>query len=400
MRSRLAGLAGFTILAVLVAGCGDGPAEPFGADDGLVTFFSDVAAGAHHTCGVTRGRLYCWGSNEFGQLSGDPGDPGGATPRRVQLPDLALEVTAGQRHSCGLLVGGRAYCWGWNHLGQTGPGSVGGTRAPGPVDGEYDFSAIDAGWNHTCGIAGNRTLCWGMGGQGQLGDGHRLDRPAPVQVAGGAAFVQVTAGGHHSCGLTAQGAGYCWGLNQMGQLGTGSTESSAVPAPVAGGHRFTRLAAGFEHTCGVRVAGGVMCWGSNIHGELGNSGFEEAGLPGNTVPSPIVRIGGLVRVDAGAHFSCGSLGNGDTWCWGRGTDGQLAAGLPVDQPVPQVISAIAGPGARAGGILPIAKLALGNRHACGMTSAGVIFCWGTGPSGELGHSQVTFTNIPVRVDGR
>jgi GT2 family glycosyltransferase/alpha-tubulin suppressor-like RCC1 family protein len=393
------------LLLVLLAGvtaCGGDPADPFDEEEGVVTLFSDLAAGAHHTCAVTQGRLYCWGADDFAQSSGDlerADRSGGAPPMRVALPELALEVTAGQRHTCALLLGGQAYCWGWNQLGQTGPGSLGGTRAPGPVQGGHDFSAIAAGWNHTCGIAGTRTHCWGTGGQGQLGDGERQDRSTPVAVAGDLAFVQVTAGGYHSCGLTAQGQAYCWGANHMGQLGTGTTAASAVPAPVAGDDRFTRLAAGFEHSCGVLVGGGLKCWGSNIHGELGNSGIEATGLPGSLTPSPVVRVGGIVQVDAGAHFTCGSLSNGDTWCWGRGSEGQLAAGFPRDHAVPQQIAGLAGP-VRGGGFLSLARLALGTRHACGLTAAGTMFCWGTGPSGELGHPEITYTNIPVRVRGQ
>jgi alpha-tubulin suppressor-like RCC1 family protein len=383
-------------IGMLTVGCGDAT-DPFGS--GNVALFTDVAAGAQHTCGVTEGRVFCWGDDMYGQAGGQGSQIGGPWPVQVPLPAPAATVTAGQRHSCALMADGQAYCWGWNHLGQLGPGYLGGILPPEPVDLEEAFTGIDAGWNHTCGVAGERAYCWGSGGQGRLGDGADQDRSAPVQVVGDQTFVQITAGGHHSCGVAADGTAYCWGLNHMGQLGTGTTASSAVPVPVAGDDRFERVAAGFTHTCGVLVGGGVKCWGSNVHGELGNAAYESLSLPGSVVPERVIRIDGLVRVDAGAHFTCGSLNNGETWCWGRGTEGQLAAGHSIDHTVPQLISGVAG-AVRGGGSLQITKLALGTTHTCGLSTVGIIFCWGTGRSGELGNRRITYTNIPIRVDGR
>jgi alpha-tubulin suppressor-like RCC1 family protein len=390
--AALVALAG---LAALAAGCGD-TSGPFGP--GEIPVFSDVAVGAHHSCGVTEGRVFCWGSDLFAQSSGSTMAAGGPVFVQVGLPGAAEAVTAGQRHTCALLVDGQVLCWGWNHLGQLADGEFAGVRGPNPVLGEHEFSSIDAGWNHTCGIAGGRTLCWGAGAQGRLGAGGHEDRAEPVEVAGGTAFVQVSAGGLHTCGLTADGEAYCWGLGQAGQLGTGVAESSPVPVQVVGGDRFASLAAGFHHTCGVLVGGGVKCWGSNVFGELGNGGLEEAGLPGSLVPGLVGLVAGMVRVDAGAHFTCASLADGDTSCWGRGVEGQLAAGMAYSHSWPQQIAGVAGPN-RGGGYLPISKLALGIQHACGL-SQGAIYCWGTGPNGELGSGRTTYTNVPTRVYGR
>jgi alpha-tubulin suppressor-like RCC1 family protein len=395
--SGVARAAGFAVLALLTLGCGDST-DPFDTHYGLATLFTDVAAGARHTCAVSEGRVFCWGSDEYAQASGESPAFSRLWAVQIGLPGAAERVTAGQFHSCALLVGGQAHCWGWNHMGQLGAGEVGGIWGARQVGEEEPLWAMDAGWNHTCALAGTRALCWGSGGQGRLGDGDHEDRATPVEVAGGLEFLQVTAGGHHTCGLTTGGVAYCWGLNHAGQLGTGTAESSSVPEPVAGGHRFSQLSAGFAHTCGVLAAGGVMCWGSNMHGELGNSGMSPAGLPGSLVPSTVVRIHTLVRVEAGTYFTCGSRSDGDTWCWGRGTEGQLGSGVPIDHAVPQEIAGVGGP-ARGGGHLPVERLALGVRHTCGLSTVGIIFCWGTGPNGELGHSGLTYSNVPVRVDG-
>jgi alpha-tubulin suppressor-like RCC1 family protein len=393
-RTAVAGVA-MMGLALLAAGCGD-TSGPFGPEE--IPVFSDVAAGANHSCGVTEGRVFCWGSDLYAQSSGATVGAGGPVFAQVALPGAAEAVTAGQRHTCALLTSGQVLCWGWNHLGQLANGELEGVRGPQLAVGEHAFSSIDAGWNHTCGISEGRTLCWGAGAQGRLGNGGYEDRGTPVEVAGDTAFVQVTAGGLHTCGLAVDGVAYCWGLNHAGQLGTGVAESSPVPVQVAGGDRFTSLAAGFHHTCGVLVGGGLKCWGSNVFGELGNGGLEAAGLPGSLVPGPVGFTDGMVRVDAGAHFTCSSLANGDTACWGRGVEGQLGAGMAYSHSWPQRIAGVAGPN-RGGGDLPISKLALGVQHTCGL-SQGAIYCWGTGPHGELGSGRTTYTNVPTRVYGR
>jgi alpha-tubulin suppressor-like RCC1 family protein len=48
--------------------------------------FTSLSAGWDATCGITAaGLLYCWGSNEFGQLA-TGGRQNSPTPVRVRLP--------------------------------------------------------------------------------------------------------------------------------------------------------------------------------------------------------------------------------------------------------------------------------------------------------------------------
>jgi len=77
------------------------------------------------------------------------------------------------------------------------------------------------------------TYCWGWNGSGELGDGTTTNRLVPTVVAGGLTFTAVSAGFGHTCGVTPSGAAYCWGGNYAGQLGDGSTTDRLVPTPVA-----------------------------------------------------------------------------------------------------------------------------------------------------------------------
>ena len=148
-----------------------------------------IAAGYDHTCALDPvGLAFCWGSNAKGQLGTaalgfGPGQIS-AVPIDVAGGISFVAITAGEAHTCGLTFGGEVWCWGSNERGQlgnsglgVGPFSVSATpvqvTAPGLV-----FMAVSAGDQHTCAITvNNRALCWGDNQYGQLGDNREHETP-------------------------------------------------------------------------------------------------------------------------------------------------------------------------------------------------------------------------------
>ena len=94
---------------------------------------------------------------------------------------------------------------------------------------------ISAGERHTCArLRSGQVRCWGRNEFGQLGDGSTLDKSTPVAVAGVTDAVEIAAGGGHSCARLSTGELTCWGFNRSGQLGDGTTMDSATPVLVKG----------------------------------------------------------------------------------------------------------------------------------------------------------------------
>jgi alpha-tubulin suppressor-like RCC1 family protein len=142
-----------------------------------------VAAGGAHTCAGYLSQLYCWGSNQWGQL-GSPYNSG-QYPEVVEFSTYGhpwLAVAAGDAHTCAIQTPDKLYCWGANDFGQIGVGSGQGQKVQEPVLVTGAWKAMDLGFSHTCGIKSDGALlCWGDNAKGQLGTGTgSVSTPTPV----------------------------------------------------------------------------------------------------------------------------------------------------------------------------------------------------------------------------
>ena len=245
----------------------------------------ELAVGSEHACARSdEGAVYCWGSNQRGQL----GTGSGSRSQPTRVPELTdvTQIAAGWFHTCALTRPGDVFCWGANDAGQLGTGSTSDSGSPTPLRQPAPFSALTAGSGHTCGLAeGGGAWCWGENQYGQLGTGALTATVRPTEVDTDLAFRSLVAGGVHTCGLTGAGNAWCWGRNLFGQLGDGSTDDSTTPVPVDGGHRFVRLDGGGAHTCGETMDSGLYCWGNNIQGQVGDGTRDNRSRP--------VRAGGV-----------------------------------------------------------------------------------------------------------
>lgn len=234
----------------------------------------DIAAGGQHACALTSaGDVACWGDDAWGQLGG--GAPATHRPRFAH-PDLAAaaQVTAGWLHSCAVTAAeGRVACWGWNGGGQLGvpPSVLDASSRPVEVAAVTDAIQVGAGDYHTCAVLSSGAVrCWGRNDYGQLGDGSRISSADPVAVLGIDDAVEVSAGHEHTCALRRSGGIACWGRGDRGQLGTGEADSATTPSMTGlVVEDAVQIAVGWRHGCARRAGGEIVCWGRNVEGQLG-----------------------------------------------------------------------------------------------------------------------------------
>ena len=304
----------------------------------------DISAGSYHTCAVLQtGKVQCWGVNSAGQL-GDGTTTYAWVPVDVSGINNAVSVSVGAYHSCALTSQGSVFCWGSDDIGygsaQTGQLGNGlpyqSSAYPSQVIGlDGPAVQISAGESHTCAVLANKKLqCWGKAQWGELGNGSTVNSPVPVTTGtfGTSGVSQVAAGFENTCALDGQTENkdvYCWGFKTWGTLGDDAPlignyvgVASPVKTVVSGA---TYLDLGGATACAIKNRE-VWCWGSNQQGILQtqfvptNGWFEaRSAKPFKvTLPGPVDKV----SVSDGVQFESTTAGAACAWsdtevyCWG------------------------------------------------------------------------------------
>jgi alpha-tubulin suppressor-like RCC1 family protein len=300
------------------------------------------------TCARKRdGTLWCWGNNQYGQLGlGDTAirlRPTQVDPERIG--NGAHIVSGGAGFTCTQKTDFTLWCWGSNDYGQLGTGDSTPSLVPVQVDPQALGSEVDlvyTGASHTCAVKKDLTLwCWGRNQYGQLGlgDTRSRNRPTQVIVGLGSGVLLAFAGAEHTCAVKSDMTLWCWGNNQYGQLGTGDTSLRTGPTPISFADltdNVSLVTAGGSHTCAAKTDGSLWCWGNNQYGQLGTGDRQPSPRP---VPVDTSGLGGGVEVVyAGGNHTCARTGTNELWCWGNNQYGQLGVEGGGDRTAPEKVA--------------------------------------------------------------
>lgn len=195
----------------------------------------------------------------------------------------------------------------------------------------------------------------------------------PASVPGLVPFENIqslSAGDEGSCIVTSASAAFCWGNGSNGQNGNGSNQNQTMPAALTSLSNVQSISRGLFHSCAVIQGGSVRCWGVNGSGQLGNNTTDPAPVP------VAATISAVKSVSAGGSFTCALKTDGQPWCWGDNTNGELGTGTAGGNSLVPV---------QVTGISNITAIDSGYFHACALTTAGEVFCWGNNSSGQIGN---------------
>ena len=179
---------------------------------------------------------------------------------------------------------------------------------------------------------------------------------------------------------------YCWGSNARGKVNINApVDAFTVPQRVPLPAKAASISGGYNHACAIttEVPPQAYCWGDNAFGQLGVDVSQQ--LYGGPFRVPVAD--GLASVAAGMDHTCGLTPAGVAYCWGNGTFGQLGTGAIAGcfVPAPGKLTC-AGP-APVAGDTRFTAIAAGQSHTCGIASSGQVYCWGLNDSGQLGFAS-------------
>uniref|UniRef100_A0A8C5CS70 HECT and RLD domain containing E3 ubiquitin protein ligase 4 n=1 Tax=Gadus morhua TaxID=8049 RepID=A0A8C5CS70_GADMO len=203
---------------------------------------TQVACGYWHSHALSKGKLFSWGQNRYGQLGLGTDRQGLPTPQHVQsLQGIPFsQVTAGGAHSFALTQSGAVFGWGRNKFGQLGLNDNNDRHSPTLLKSLRSQRVIYVccGEDHTAALTKEGgVFTFGAGGYGQLGHNstnHEIN-PRKVFELMGNEVTQIACGRQHTLAfIPSTGKMDSFGLGGNGQLGTRSTCNRKSPAPVKG----------------------------------------------------------------------------------------------------------------------------------------------------------------------
>eukprot|EP00090_Calanus_glacialis_P018965 TRINITY_DN29288_c0_g1_i1.p1 TRINITY_DN29288_c0_g1~~TRINITY_DN29288_c0_g1_i1.p1 ORF type:complete len:689 (-),score=225.92 TRINITY_DN29288_c0_g1_i1:63-2129(-) len=292
-----------------------------------------ISCGDEHTAVVTEtGRLFTFGSNEWGQLGlGHNNNVIKPSCVKTLKPDLVAAVACGRHHTIVAMQSGVMFAMGSNSEGQLGVGrNPEWTSVPMEFGGiEGKIAKVSAGTTHSLALTDRgQVWVWGSNTEGQLGLGEEGEENVfqPVLLPFNNKVMDINCGYYHSAIVTDQGELFTFGEVDGGKLGlngvkdeTDSPRLVNIPEPV------TSVSCGGNHTIVLTQAGKLYSFGQSTNGQLGlgNRILE------SSTPHPLVTLAHvqIVSVSCGENHSVALSASGQLYTFGDGRHGKLCLDL-------------------------------------------------------------------------
>ncbi|MBN3299503.1 RPGR regulator, partial [Amia calva] len=173
-----------------------------------------------------------------------------------------------------------------------------------------------------------------------------------------------------------------WGDNSEGQIGLAKENSVSVPREVKVGKPVAAMSCGYYHSALVTVDGELFMFGESDNGKLG---LPPKQMTNTRVPQPVRGIPGRVTQVACGGGHTVALTEDDLYSFGLGQFGQLGHGTFIfEASLPKAVEHFRK--------RKVIHIACGENHTAVITDNGLLYTFGDGRHGKLGHGEENFTN--------
>ncbi|XP_075286709.1 LOW QUALITY PROTEIN: X-linked retinitis pigmentosa GTPase regulator [Opisthocomus hoazin] len=302
--------------------------------------------------------------------------------------DKPVLISCGDEHTAIVTGKGKLYMFGSNNWGQLGLGSKNTVSKPTCVKAlkpEKTKLAV-CGRNHTL-VYTEKGNVYAAGGnsEGQLGLGDTEERTTFHLISfftNQHKIKQLAAGSYTSAAVTEDGQLFVWGDNSEGQIGLADEDCVSVPCQVDVGKPVSSVSCGYYHSALITGDGELYTFGEPENGKLG---LLPEQLKNNRVPQPVLGITEKVnKVACGGEHTV-VLTETDVYTFGLGQYGQLGHGTFIfETSVPKSVKHLRRH--------KICNITCGENHTAVIAENGLMFTFGDGRHGKLGLGEESFTN--------
>ncbi|KAM7413982.1 hypothetical protein PAMA_019007 [Pampus argenteus] len=213
--------------------------------------------------------------------------------------------------------------------------------------------------------------------------------PRPLEVLCNKPVSQVVCGSQHSVALTKDGQVYTWGQDSRGQLGLGKKKHGAnSPQQLRSlsSIPLVQIAAGGEQSFALSVSGGVFSWGRNDCGQLGLGDTTDRHTP---TPVHSLDMKKTIHISCGMDHTVILTKDGVVFTFGSGQHGQLGHNSFRNELHPRLVAELWGS--------KVIKTACGRHHTLVMTDSRRVYSFGCGEQGQLGRGEESHPSVPLPV---
>ncbi|XP_062183572.1 PH, RCC1 and FYVE domains-containing protein 1-like [Phragmites australis] len=211
----------------------------------------------------------------------------------------------------------------------------------------------------------------------------------------------IACGENHVAIITKQGEVYSWANEGSGRIGRQVNISVSQPKIVESlaSLHVKAVAYGSKHTCAVTVSGELLEWGEGVHIGLLNDCYARNQWFPHKLSSPMDGLS-VAKIACGPWHTALITSSGLLYTYGDGTFGVLGHGDTQGTARPKEVESLKGSRVKC--------VACGPWHTAAIvevisssksnTPSSSVFTWGDADRGKLGHADKKMKLVPTRID--
>jgi RCC1 and BTB domain-containing protein len=327
--------------------------------------------------------VFGWGQSEE---YGNPENYPILAPTLISSPPLVVQVSCGEGYTSLVTKNGEIYTFGSGEQGVLGHGNEEDCLIPTRIANPNfeSHQIIQASCGSSLTAFVTKEGEIYTFGDGILGRGNDEMRLIPTVISGFTSVTQVSCGGDYAAFLTKDGKMYTFGSGEDTFLGHGDREERLIPTMIFLLDSFIiQVSCGFRHTAFVTKEGTIYTFGCGKNGKLGH-GDEENRLIPTSISFPDSSV---VQVSCGYKHTAFVTHDGIIYTFGCGNFGQLGHEDMKNRLIPTPID----------GFFSVAQVSCGEYHTAFVTHDGMIYTFGCGNHGQLGHGDKESRLIPTLI---